>query len=501
MNKGFSTVDWIVLAVYLIAVVLIGGSFYGKQKNVKDYLMAGRRMSWFPIAISIIATDLSAISYMGIPALVYKHDLKYMLSAFMFPLQMALVIIIFVPLLYRLNIYTAYEYLERRFNTPTRLLASCLFLGGRGAWLATMTFATSVVLTQITGINTYLAILICGISTTVYTFLGGMEAVVWTDFMQFFVLLGGAVAIAAFVLFGYGGDVGRIWDVATATGHTSMFDFSFDLSREYTFWGMLIGLLVYQLSTYGTDQINVQRYFATKNLKQTIWAAGGSAIILLPVLLILYSIGVGFAAYYHDQPELRATLTNADRVMPHFTVNVLPAGLRGLVIAGIFAATMSSMSSGINSLATSTIKDLLEKVSKRVVDQQLFWARVISGIWGLAATAGATLMVDLKLTILERFNSIYTFFAGPLVGIFLLGMVTKRASAWPVCAAAIAGFIATLIISRSTSVHWLWYAPAGCLVTLVVGYLGSLIVPQQHPEEIKRYTLLGSRQLRAETSD
>jgi SSS family solute:Na+ symporter len=159
------------------------------------------------------------------------------------------------------------------------------------------------------------------------------------------------------------------------------------------------------------------------------------------------------------------------------------------------------MSSGINSLATSTIKDLLEKVSKRVVDRQLFWARVTSGIWGLAATAGATLMVDLKLTILERFNSIYTFFAGPLVGIFLLGMMTKRASAWPVCAAATAGFIATLIISRSTSVHWLWYAPAGCLVTLVVGYLGSLIVPQQHPEEIKRYTLLGSRQLRAETSD
>jgi SSS family transporter len=501
MNKGFSTLDWIVLAIYLIAVILIGGSFYGKHKSAKDYLLAGRRMSWFPIAISIIATDLSAISYMGIPALVYKHDLKYMLGAFMFPLQMGLVIIIFVPLLYRLNIYTAYEYLEHRFNTSTRLLASCLFLGGRGAWLATMTFATSVVLTEITGINTYVAILICGISTTLYTFLGGMEAVVWTDFMQFFVLLGGAVAIAVFILFAYGWDINRVWDVAAATGHTTMFDFSLDPSREYTFWGMLIGLLVYQLSTYGTDQINVQRYFATKNLKQTIWAAAGSAIILLPVLLLLYGIGIGFTAFYHDHAGMRASLTSADRVMPHFTVNVLPAGLRGLVIAGIFAATMSSMSSGINSLATSTIKDLLEKLSQKIVDRELSWARLISAIWGLTATAGATLMVDLKLTILERFNSIYQFFAGPLVGIFLLGMLTKRASAWPVCAGAIVGFVVTVIVAQTTSVHWLWYAPVGCLVTLVVGYLGSLFAPQQRSDEIKRYTLLGSTQLSVGTSE
>ena len=495
MNKGFSTVDWLVLAIYLIAVVLIGGSFYSKHKSAKDYLIAGRRMSWFPIAISIIATDLSAISYMGIPALVYKHDLKYLLSAFLFPFQMALVIILFVPLLYRLNIYTAYQYLEHRFNAPTRLLASILFLGGRGAWLATMTFATSVVLSQITGINTYLAIVICGVSTTLYTFLGGMEAVVWTDFMQFFVMLGGALAIAIFILMAYNWDITQVWSVAAATGHTTMFDFSFDPSREYTVWAILIGLLVYQLSTYGTDQINVQRYFATKSLKQTIWAAAGSAVILLPMLLLLYGIGLGFTAFYRDHPAMRESLTSADRVLPHFTVGVLPVGLRGLVIAAIFAATMSSMSSGINSLATSTIKDIVEKVSKKIIAREVYWARVISASWGLAATVGAALMVDLKLTILETFNSIYQFFAGPLVGIFLLGLLTRRASAWPVCAGALVGFVITIIVARSTSVHWLWYAPVGCLVTLVAGYLGSIFVPQQRSHEITRFTLWGSKQL------
>jgi SSS family transporter len=490
---GFTTLDWVVLAIYLAATVLIGASFYRKHENVKDYLLAGRSMPWFPVAISIIATDMSALSYMGIPALVYKNDLKYMLSAFLFPLQMALVIIIFIPLLYRLNIYTVYEYLERRFNSATRLFAALLFLGGRGAWVATMTFATSVVLTEITGMNTYLAIVICGLSTTFYTFLGGMEAVVWTDFMQFFVLVGGALAVLIFILIGFDGDVGRIWTVASATGHTEMFDFSTDPTREYTFWGLFIGLLIYQLSVYGTDQINVQRYFTTKSLRHTIKASIGSAMILLPVLLLLYGIGVGFVAYYHEHPELQATLKSPDRVMPHFTVNFLPGGFRGLVIAGIFAATMSSMSSGINSLSTSTIKDLLERISPRVKERELFWARTLSAVWGLVATGGALLMVDIKLTILERFNSIYTFFAGPLVGIFLLGILTKRASAWPVVISSVLGFAATAAAAQWTSVHWLWYSPIGCAVTLILGYTSSLLAPQPNRAEMERYTLAGSR--------
>lgn len=491
--NNFSTVDWTVLAVYLVATVLIGTAFYRKRQTAHDYLLAGRSMPWFPIAISIIATDLSALSYMGIPALVYRTDLKYMLSALLFPLQMALVIAIFIPLLYRLNIYTVYEYLERRFNSAARLLAAVLFLGGRGAWVATMTFATSVVVTEITGVNTYLAIAICGLSTTLYTFLGGMKAVVWTDFMQFFVLVGGAVAILSFILIAFGGDVGRIWNIASATGHTQMFDFSVDPTREYTFWGLFIGLLIYQLSVYGTDQLNVQRYFATKSLRETIKATIGSALILLPVLLLLYSIGIGLVAYYQEHPEIAGTLQSADRVMPHLTTNLLPAGFRGLVIAGIFAATMSSMSSGINSLTTSTMKDFLVRVAPGIEKRELLWARSLSVLWGMIATGGAVLMVDIKLTILERFNSIYTFFAGPLVGIFLLGILTRRAAAWPVVISSIFGFATTAAAAQWTSVHWLWYSPIGCAVTIVLGYIGSLLSPQQNSEQAERYTLLGSR--------
>jgi solute:Na+ symporter, SSS family len=495
---GFTTADWIVLGLYLVIPVAMGGVFYSRQKTSRDYLLAGRSMSWFPIAISIIATDLSALSYMGIPALVYKADIKYLLAGLMFPLQMALVIVIFVPLLYRLNVFTVYEYLERRFNPAARLLAAALFLGGRGAWIATITFATSVVLTQISGMNTGLAILICGMSTTVYTFLGGMEAVIWTDFMQFFVLVGGAVAILILVIVGFHGDVGQIWSIASATGHTKMFDFSFSLTREYTFWSLVVGTLIYQLSTYGTDQINVQRYFATKNLRETIKATIGSALILLPVIMLLFAIGIGLSAYYIENPELAATLESPDRIMPHFTVNILPRGFRGLVIAGIFAATMSSMSSGINSLTTSTMKDFLERLTPSIKERELFWARIITALWGLAATLGAMLMVNIKLTILERFNSIYTFFAGPLVGMFLLGILTKRASAWPVVFSSISGFAATAAVAKWTNVHWLWYSPVGCLTTMIIGYLGSLMSRQTNESEANRYTLSGSRKLTPE---
>jgi len=498
MAKGFTTFDWVVLWVYLIASLGIGVSFYRKHETGKDFFLAGRSMSWFPVAISIIATDLSALSYMGVPSLVYQTDLKYMLGAFLLPLQMILVTVIFVPLFYRLNLYTVYAYLELRFNSSTRLFAALLFMGGRGAWMATATYATALALSEITGMSPINAILICGLSTTVYTFLGGMEAVIWTDFMQFFVLVGGAIAIAAFILAGYGGDAREIWAVAKASGHTQMFDFSLSLTKAYTFWGMVVGLLVFQVSSYATDQVIVQRYFTTKNLRETVKAVIGSSLIVLPVLLLLYGIGIGFVAYYHDHPELKATLSNADRVMPHFTVNILPVGFRGLVIAGIFAATMSSISSGINSLTTSTIKDFLERVNPRISSHDLFWARLVSIGWGLVATFGALSMINSHLTIIEKFASTYQFFAGPLVGIFLLGVLTKRASAWPVTVSAAVGFLAAAASARFSPIHWLWYAPVGCLVTLILGYVASLLFRQANLTEAGKYTLLGSQGLAAE---
>jgi Na+/proline symporter len=200
----------------------------------------------------------------------------------------------------------------------------------------------------------------------------------------------------------------------------------------------------------------------------------GNGLMVIPVLTILYGCGLGFAAYYAEHPELRATLSSPDRVLPHFTVNVLPVGLRGLVLAGIFAATMSSISAGINSVATSVTKDFLVRFRLIGRERELLSGRIVSFGWGILATGSAMLLVNWQLTIIEKFASMYSYFAGPLVGMFLLGVMTQRTLGWHAITGAISGMLTALAIGSWTSVHWLWYGPTGCLITLTLGVLLSL---------------------------
>ncbi|HEX4946661.1 MAG TPA: hypothetical protein VFZ34_08365 [Blastocatellia bacterium] len=242
--------------------------------------------------------------------------------------------------------------------------------------------------------------------------------------------------------------------------------------------------------------MNVQRYFAAKDVKATVRAAFGATVVQFPVVFLLYLIGLLFVAWYAQHPELQASLTNVDRIVPHFTVNILPGGLRGLVIAGIFAATMSSMSAGINSLTTCSLKDIWERLGTTSASREIVRGRVLTLVWGLTGTFSALLVANLKLTLAERFNMIYTFFAGPLAGIFLLGVLGKRASAWPTLLGALGGFAVTMTMANQTNVHWLWNPPTGCAVTMLIGYCLSWLLPQSNPKAIARYTLVGSRESR-----
>ncbi|MFB3903703.1 MAG: sodium/solute symporter [Acidobacteriota bacterium] len=491
-SGAFSTFDWSILIVYMALSLLIGVSFYRKQGNSSDFFLAGRGMSWFPIAISIMATDLSAISYMGVPALVFQKDLKYFLAIIVLSGTMVVVSVLFVPIFFRLKLFTVYEYLEGRFNVAVRSFASLLFLGGRTAWLANTIYVPALALAEITGLNVYLTILICGVVTTSYTILGGMEAVIWTDFLQFFVLIGGALVMLYAVTATFGFDIGEIWAVASAGGHTRLVDFSLDPTQEFTFWGILAGIFVYNLASYSSDQIIVQRYLTTKSLKDTARAVLGNGAMILPTMIVLYLCGVGFAAYYATHPGLAATLTSADRVLPHFTVNVLPNGLRGLILAGIFAATMSSISAGINSVATCVTKDYLTRFSLIRPESELLFGRLTSLFWGALATCSALLLVNWRLTIIEKFATIYSYFAGPLAGIFLLGVLTSRTRGWQAIAGAVTGISLVGVVSVTTDFHWLWYSPIGCGTTILTGLLLSLLSTSP-ARDVSRYTLAGAR--------
>lgn len=519
---SFTTLDYSIVAIYVVASLLIGLRYAGKQKSVEDYFVADRSARWWAVAISAIATGLSAISYLGVPAWVFRYDLQLNVAVFLLPLFMLLVVRLFVPLLARLRLMTIYEYLETRFNLGVRTLTSSLFLILRGGWLATAIYTQSLLLTELTGIPMIACVGIVGVLTAVYTVLGGMEAVLWTDVMQFFVLVGGLVAILVVVLVSFGGDVGQIWSIASAGGHTRIVttDFSF---FKIVIWAVVLNYLVDILATYGSDQVMVQRFMTSRSMKDMRRSVMFTGLLTVPVVVLLGAVGLALVAYYQTHPQVAATLSNPDRVVPHFVGTVLPPGIAGLVIAGVFAATMSTLSAGFNSLATATCVDFIFRFRRSgqspaeadasasatarpadtsvagapVLDyatpprppgpqgrSDVLIARGVTIAWALASTVAA-LFVGRLGSIVEIFGKISGSFAGPILGVFLLGILTRRPGGAAAVIGMAAGVAATWIASSVIGVYWLWYSPAGCSTTFLVGLLVGQVL--RSPEDPRRF--------------
>ncbi|MHB9124717.1 MAG: sodium:solute symporter family transporter [Armatimonadota bacterium] len=490
--QGFTNLDYSIVGIYMLASIMMGVWFARRQKSVESYFVASRAAPWWAVGISIIATDLSAVSYMGTPAWVFEKDLQYSMGILLLPLIMVLVVWLFVPFMARLKLFTVYEYLERRFSPGVRTFGSALFLLLRGGWIANAIYVQALALSEILGYPFLWCVLMVGGASALYTILGGIEAVLWTDVMQFFVLVGGIVAMIAAVVFSFHGNIGEIWRLAAEGGHTRMVSYDLNLHSEVSLWALLAGLLVVHLSMYGSDQVTVQRYFTTKSKKDMTRAVMFNGLLVVPVILALAFVGLAFVAYYKMHPALSATLTNAQKVLPHFVAHVLPPGLSGLVIAGLLAATMSSLSAGFNSLGAATFIDFVNRLRKSssVVSesQKLCWARWCTVFWSIGSTCAA-LYVSRLGSIFQIAGKINGFFSGPLVGIFLLGVLTKRANSGGVLVGAIVGTTVTWIVASCTSIGWLWYGPAGCLSTLSIGYLVSLLKPVEVSESLSQLTV------------
>jgi SSS family transporter len=491
VSRGFHPIDWLIVALYMLASVGVGLWFTRKQKSLEDYFVAARSAPWWAVGISIIAANLSAITYMGSPAWVYEHDLQYDFGILFFPATMLLVVYLFVPFLARLRLFTIYEYLERRFNLVVRTFASALFLTLRGGWLATATYTQALGLSEITGIPLWGCVWMIGGVTATYTILGGMEAVLWTDVMQFFVLVGGIFVMLCVALVPFGGNLGEVWNIASAGGHTRMLNFDLNLMVEVTFWGVLIGNGITNLCGYGSDQLIVQRYLTTGSKRDMIRAVMINGIIVVPVVLLLDLVGLSFVAYYQTHPELRATLSAPSRVVPHFITNVLPMGLAGLVLAGILAATMSSLSAGYNSLSTASIIDFYRRFRRNVVlseKTEMRAAHICTVFWAFGSTIAA-MFVGQMGSIVQIMGKINGFFSGPLLGMFLLGMLTRRANSVGVLGGAVVGTATTAWVSYNTKVSWIWYSAIGCLATMLAGYALSYLRPMEAGQEVKQMTV------------
>lgn len=500
----FSTLDYVLFAGYLIASVLVGVLFVKEQRTVKDYFLAGRSIGSVVVGLTVIAAMFSGISYLATPAEIYANGWGFAWGMFSFILITPFVTLVMLPLFYQSRFYTAYQYLEERFNRQVRVLASGLFILRVLLWLAAATFAPALALEQVTGIPLWVTILCTGILTTFYTTLGGMKAVIWTDLLQLVVLVGGQLMIVLVALGKVPGGAAAVYDMASEAGRFKL-STSWDPSARITLWTVMLAAPFLNLVQLGTDQVSVQRYLTARSLKEAKRGLWIKLWLFFPIGGLFYVTGLVLWAFYQHQPDPLANklIPSADRILPYFVIHELPPGFPGLLIAAIYAASMSTISAGLNSLASSTLMDfgrLKEGGTAAQEERGLRKAQVITVFYGLLVTGLAFLIAGIGQTLVESVNNIMGLVGGPMVGLFLLGMVIPRTNSTGALAGVAIGFavlvflfllgdpkigdpanggvqlsVGTWLLGKPWVLGFKWPALYGAVITTAVGYLVSLM--------------------------
>ena len=468
----FGLVNTVVLALYLLTMLGVGLFFSRRQRTTEDYFLAGRNMPWFPVAMSMYASLTSATTYLALPGKAYSENIALLLVCLVSPCVAPVLIFLIYPFYRRLRATTSYEYIELRFGHPARLCTSAFFLLTRLGWLGTVIYAPALALTVVTDIPLWSCILFMGAMATTYTTLGGLAAVLWTDVVQFVTLVGGAIWIGVTLHTTVNGGVDGILQVAGAAGHTHIASWTLSLTETT---GMMVVLCFFLQMTndYGTDQVTVQRLMAIK--KDTgVWKAIiFNAFSDLVIISLLLFIGLGIFAYYQQNGIAVGPNISPDQIMPHYIVGALPNGVSGLLIAAIFAAAMSSIDSGIHSMATVLEHDLLGAPKKESL------LRVRCFILGLGAIAtGLAFYVAQFKDIIKAFATIVSLFSAPILALFLIGMLTKRGS-FPAWVLATIPAIGVTIWLQQTEINWTYYFPTSFTIT----FLGSLLLSHALPNK------------------
>ncbi len=485
MQIHFTTLDWLILACYVAGISTIGSLFYRKKASAADFFLGGRAMKALPVAVSLVAADMSAITYMGTPAWSFRFNLELFWFNLSYLAVIPIVMYVFLPFYMRLKLYTGYEYLERRFDLKTRLLASGLFLLLRGSHIAITIYAPSIVLSLLTGEPLYLSVLIMGVFTTLYTSLGGMKAVIWTDVIQFTILVSGMVVVFWLALSRVPGGLLTVYHVAGQAGRLRFWNASLDPSQMYAFWPCILGGSVMLLCTLGTDQTYLQRYFSTSSLKEGRRSVLLDGLIAIPVVFLLYVLGDVLFVFYHYHPSHLKGLTNSGAILPFFVLREVGGAFSGLVIASIFASSMAVMSAGINALTTATTVDFYKGWLRpgRKDAHYVKVGRLGTVGWGALCTAGA-LFADRLGPLINAFNKVNAFLGGPVLGIFLLGMLTRRARGTPAMIGGVSALAVVAFLNWATDISFFYHALAGLLVTVSVGYGLSLLWPAPSSKKI-----------------
>ncbi|WP_326538445.1 sodium:solute symporter [Pseudorhodoferax sp.] len=475
------TLDWIVIVVYLVGMLGIGLYFYlrEKRKSTAEFFVGGRSIPFWAAGVSLYAANTSSISYIAIPAKAFETNWQYMTNNLIAVLGLMFVAVWIVPLLRRLDLMSVFSYLETRFHPAIRMLASGLFmLTQLGSRMSVILFLPSLAIATITGIPVTVSILLMGVFTIIYTALGGMKAVVWTDIVQLVVKMGGALFAIAFMVWSLDGGWSQFVQAAAVEDKTKLFDFSFDLTKA-TVWGFIFLVLFDVVLTFPKDQVLMQRTLSTPNAKdagRSIWAF---AAIMIPGGFVFYGIGTALFVYYKTNPERMNPLLPIDATFPLFIAAELPSGLTGLIIAGIFAAAMATLSSIINSVSTLASVDFYEKLVKNPDPARSVrfaeWMTVAAGLVGI----GFALVLS-RFDIHSLFDvsiELAGLLGGGFAGAYTLGMFTRRANSQGVAIGVASSIVLTTIAWSMNLLHPYFYLAISIMLCIVIGYAASLLFP------------------------
>ncbi|TGB02439.1 sodium:solute symporter [Halobacillus salinus] len=486
--SSFTFIDYAIFIVYILGTALVGAWFGKKQKSTKDYFLGGRSIPWWAIGLSVMATQASAITFIGAPGWGYDGGLTRMTTFINVPLAMAFLIATIVPFFYKTEVYTAYEYLERRFDVKTRTLTAGLFLIARGLATGVVLYAPALVLSVVTGLDVNVTIILMAIIAVSYTVLGGISAVIWTDVIQMVVLWIGA-GLSVFVIFqNVPGGWGEVMSTASDAGMLQSLDFSFDLSVEYSIWAGVIGGFFLHAAYFGTDQSQIQRVLTSKSIRESKLSLVLSGVLMIPQMLLFLLIGVLLYIFYQYAGD--PNIDNLNELFPRFVVNELPVGISGLIMAGVFAAAMSSLDSALNSLSAVSVRDFYSKFFKKNASEEHYLkaSRYATILWGIYATVFAFFASNLG-PVIEAVNKVGSYFYGALLGVFILAIFTRRVNGSGAFAGVIAGMISVWMVTAFGNVSWLWNNFVGAVVAVAVGYAVSLLFKAPSAEKVEGLTI------------
>ncbi len=462
--------DYTVIAGYLLAITQFGSYFARFQKTTRDYFLTGRSVPWWAICFTVVATETSTLTFISVPATAYSGDMTFLQLVLGYIIGRVIVSVLFIPAYFRGDLVTSYELLQRRFGDRVKNVSAVIFLITRSLADGIRLFATALVVSVVTQVPVTPAIILIGATMIVYTVRGGSAAVIWTDVIQLFVYVAGALVVFWSLLNLIPGGWSEVVRIGAASGKFRVFDLSWSLARPYTLWAGIVGGIALTLSTHGTDQFLVQRLLSARSSREAARGLVLSGFVVFAQFALFLVIGVMLFAYYQHVPMPRA-LARGDELLPGFIVTALSHGTAGFIVAAIVAAALSP---SINAMAATTVNDFYAKYVRPEADEATLMrvSRRSTIVWGVVQIGVAIAAQRMERSVLDAGLSVLSWASGPVLGVFLLGTLAPRISERQAFAGMMAGLVAmTIVWGWALPVAFTWYVFIGAVTTVAVAHV------------------------------